>query len=493
MIKSLPVSILRSCGAVALVLIAVTPAAARRDEGGDKHPDKAEHELPVPALFGRVSPSVVVIEVRGRERAQGSGVVVGPGQVVTNHHVINGAMSIEVRQGERRWTATVEAIDPKRDLAILALKNFDLPRVTLRASSALVVGERVYAVGAPRGLELTLSDGLISALRHDRAEKPDKDKADKNAAAAADGPALIQTTVPISPGSSGGGLFDAQGRLVGITTFSAVGSQNLNFAHPTEWIEALRAPKLNAGAAGSGGGAGGAAGAAPAPLYTLMQRPKTVRCRIDTRAVWGLFSGGAEMLESTPVSMDVEIYRFHGQTPAFNGPSGSGELPYGDLVLADMSRDAGFIQFTGTTESRGGSDYFFSIDDDGRFRLTLLRAFDFHGQLRVRASSGPCAPVEASKPKPLASAGQAEELCGKGDVDACIAAGAHVEAKNNVSALSFYLRGCDQSRPNDKIDRARAVVHSCTEAARLCDAMGYRGRAAELREKSRDIRRRSGD
>ncbi len=487
MIKWLPVSILRSSGAVALVLIAVAPAAARRDEGGDKHADKAESELPVPALFGRVSPSVVVIEVRGREKAQGSGVVVGPGQVVTNHHVINGATSIEVRQGDRRWTAVVEAIDPKRDLAILALKNFELPRVTLRASSALVVGERVYAVGAPRGLELTLSDGLISALRHDRAEKPDKDKAEKNAAAAAEGPALIQTTVPISPGSSGGGLFDAQGRLVGITTFSAVGSQNLNFAHPTEWIEALRAPKPNAAAAG------GAGAAAPAPLYTLMQRPKTVRCRIDTRAVWGLFSGGAEMLESTAVSMDVEIYRFHGQTPAFNGPSGSGELPYGDLVLADMSRDAGFIQFTGTTESRGGSDYFFSIDDDGRFRLTLLRAFDFHGQVRVRASSGACAPIEASKPKPLASAGQAEELCGKGDVAACVAAGAHVEAKNNVSALSFYLRGCDQSRLGDKIDRARAVVNSCTEAARLCDAMGYRGRAAELREKSREIRRRSGD
>ena len=269
-----------------LVAVLVAPSVAHAEKGADKHADKTERELPVPALFGRVSPSVVVIDARGKDRAQGSGVVIGPGQVVTNYHVINGATSLEVRQGERRWPAAAEAIDPKRDLAILAIKNFDLPRVTLRASSALVVGERVYAVGAPRGLELTLSDGLISALRRDRVDKPEK--GDKSAPPP-DGPALIQTTVPISPGSSGGGLFDAQGRLVGITTFSAVGSQNLNFAHPTEWIEALRAPKLGAGA----GGAGGAAAAAPPPpLYTLTQRPKTIRAA-STRARSGVCSAAA--------------------------------------------------------------------------------------------------------------------------------------------------------------------------------------------------------
>jgi hypothetical protein len=490
MIGSCLVSIVRLCGVLALVGIIGTPAAARAEKGSEKRADKGERELPVPALFGRVSPSVVVIDARGKERLQGSGVVVGVGHVVTNYHVINGATSIEVRQSERRWTATAEAIDPKRDLAILAIKNFDLPRVTLRPSAALVVGERVYAVGAPRGLELTLSDGLISALRHDRMDKPDK--GDKNAPPPPDGPALIQTTVPISPGSSGGGLFDAQGRLVGITTFSAVGSQNLNFAHPTEWIEALRAPKVSA-SAGAGGAGGALATPPPAPLYTLTQRPKTIRCRIDTRAVWGLFSGGAEMLESTPVSIDVEVYRFQGQTPAFNGSSSLGEVPYGDLVLADMSRDAGFIQFTGTPGSRGSSDYFFSIDDDGKFRLTLLRAFDFHGQLRVRASSGSCVPVEASKPKTLPTGAEAEELCERGNIDGCLTAGAAVEAKNKMSALSLYLKGCDQSRPTDKIDRARSVMKSCTEAARLCDALGYRSRAADLLEKSDTIKRRSGD
>jgi hypothetical protein len=470
---------------LAAAAVAVTPAA-RAEKAGAGHGEKSERELPVPALFGRVSPSVVVVEARGKESAQGSGVVIGPGQIVTNYHVVSGAQVIQIRQGERRWPVTVEAIEPKHDLAILSVKNFELPRVTMRPSSALVVGERVYGVGAPRGLELTLSDGLISALRHDRPDKADKpekrdkgdkgDKGDRDTSADS-GPALIQTTVPISPGSSGGGLFDAQGRLIGITTFSAARSQNLNFAHPTEWIEALRTP---------GAGPGGAGAAAPAaektPRYTLTQRPRTVRCRVDTRQVWGLFSGGAEMLESTPVSMDIEIYRFQGQTPAFNGAS-SGEVPYGDLVLADMSREAGFVQFTGEPGSRGGSDYFFSIDDDGNFRLMLLRAFDFHGQLRVRASSGACQAVEAPKPKPLPADAQAEVSCERGEVQGCIVAGAGVEAKNRVSALSFYLKGCDQGRPNDRIERASAVAKSCTEAARLCNALGYASRAAELRQR----------
>ena len=82
---------------------------------------------------------------------------------------------------------------------------------------------RVYAVGAPRRLEQTISDGLLSGLR--RAE---------------DGSlTMVQTSAPISPGSSGGGLFDAHGRLIGITTSGLKESQNLNFAVPSRLVEAL--------------------------------------------------------------------------------------------------------------------------------------------------------------------------------------------------------------------------------------------------------------
>ena len=91
-----------------------------------------------------------------------------------------------------------------------------------RSSSSLAVGERVYAIGAPEGLELTLSEGVISGLRE------------------SGGGCVIQTSAAISPGSSVGGLSDTEGRLIGITTFSLKEGQNLNFALPTEWVQTLR-------------------------------------------------------------------------------------------------------------------------------------------------------------------------------------------------------------------------------------------------------------
>jgi S1-C subfamily serine protease len=91
--------------------------------------------------------------------------------------------------------------DPERDLVQLRVSGLKAPPVEIRPSKTLQTGERVYAIGAPEGFELTLSEGLISSLRR------------------LEGAQIIQTTAPISSGSSGGGLFDAQGRLIGITTF----------------------------------------------------------------------------------------------------------------------------------------------------------------------------------------------------------------------------------------------------------------------------------
>lgn len=171
-------------------------------------------------LFAQTSPSVVVI--RAGERL-GSGVVVGKGLVVTNAHVINGAASWAVTLQGRVETAIVRASSAAHDLALLSLDTRDARPVALRRSTALVVGERVYAIGSPRGFEQTLSEGLVSGLRPEG------------------GVRIVQTSAPISPGSSGGGLFDATGRLVGITTWQRLDGQNLNFANPVEWIEELLA------------------------------------------------------------------------------------------------------------------------------------------------------------------------------------------------------------------------------------------------------------
>jgi tetratricopeptide (TPR) repeat protein len=118
--------------------------------------------------------------------------------------------------------------DPSRDLCQLSVPNLQAPPVVLGTAKKLKVGQRVYAIGAPEDLELTLSEGLISSLRPH------------------EGSDYIQTSAAISLGSSGGGLFDDQGQLIGITTFYHAEGQNLNFALPVDWIGEL--PKRAQGA-----------------------------------------------------------------------------------------------------------------------------------------------------------------------------------------------------------------------------------------------------
>jgi len=166
-------------------------------------------------VFAAVSPSVVVVEA-GQQ--QGSGVVVAARVVATNCHVIGEAGRITVRRGRIGHAASLVRSDRARDVCLLEVPTLEAPSVNMRPAADLRVGAAVYAVGAPQGLELSLSAGLVSQLR------------------GSEGGPLIQTTAPVSPGSSGGGLFDERGALVGLTTFELGRGQNLNFAVPAEWV-----------------------------------------------------------------------------------------------------------------------------------------------------------------------------------------------------------------------------------------------------------------
>lgn len=171
-------------------------------------------------VFATASPSVVVVlalDRVGTVSGQGSGVVVAPGLVVTNRHVVDGAASVRLLQGGKSRSARVIELHGSHDLATLRT-SMKAPAVTSRSATQLAVGERVFAIGAPQGLELSISEGIVSQLRPEA------------------GAFRIQTTAPISRGSSGGGLFDEHGTLVGITSHSALGGQNLNFALPTDWF-----------------------------------------------------------------------------------------------------------------------------------------------------------------------------------------------------------------------------------------------------------------
>lgn len=177
-------------------------------------------------LFSKLSPSIYFVygvDTEEKRRSQGSGVVVAPQRVVTNCHVIQGANFIYVRKENVIYVAKrVEHADTGRDLCQLEVPNLNAPPVEMGSAKDLKVGQKVFALGNPKGLEVTLSDGLVSALRG-----PDGKEQ------------VIQTTAPISPGSSGGGLFDENALLVGITTAQVRSGQNLNFAAPVEWVREI--------------------------------------------------------------------------------------------------------------------------------------------------------------------------------------------------------------------------------------------------------------
>jgi hypothetical protein len=174
-------------------------------------------------LFEQRSPSVFVVHTydgAGRKLGTGSGVVVGPQAVMTNCHVLAKASRVDVSHLNMTLSATLEFPDPDRDLCQLKVPSLEAPAVPLASSAEVRIGQRVYGIGAPRGFELTLSEGLVSSLRElERGKAP-----------------LVQTTAAISHGSSGGALFDERGRLVGITTFGWRGGQQLNFAVPVDWV-----------------------------------------------------------------------------------------------------------------------------------------------------------------------------------------------------------------------------------------------------------------
>ena len=161
---------------------------------------------------------VVLIET---DVSQGSGIVIANGLILTNYHVMRGATSATVifNDGTEYQVSGVVESNAKKDIALLKTsKSFNVSGVNVRTSSkGLSKGEKVVAIGSPQGLQNTVSDGIISALR------------------VIDGISTIQTNADIDQGSSGGALFNESGQLIGMTSsgYDDV-MANLNFAIATE-------------------------------------------------------------------------------------------------------------------------------------------------------------------------------------------------------------------------------------------------------------------
>ncbi len=183
----------------------------------------------LPALIKKAEPSIVVIvtyDKEGNLLGQGTGFFINQdGDVVTNAHVLEGANRAVVKttDGKEHAVQRILAEDPEGDLVRVSV---EIPKEVVRplpVSAGLPeVGERVMIIGTPLGLDKTVSDGIVSAVR----DVPAFGK-------------IIQVTAPISPGSSGSPVINMKGEVIGIATFFVVAGQNINFAIPGERIVKL--------------------------------------------------------------------------------------------------------------------------------------------------------------------------------------------------------------------------------------------------------------
>ena len=166
------------------------------------------------------------------QEASGSGVIISAdGYIVTNNHVVAEASEVTVILNDKReYKAKVISTDPSSDLAVIQIKENNLPFLTFGDSDALRVGEWVLAVGNPFNLESTVTAGIVSAKG--RQNIIDRDSPDVNPLES-----FIQTDAAVNPGNSGGALVDTRGNLIGINTaiFSNNGgSMGIGFAIPID-------------------------------------------------------------------------------------------------------------------------------------------------------------------------------------------------------------------------------------------------------------------
>ena len=189
-------------------------------------PQAAGQSLGSRELFRHAARSLVVVLVfdeKDKAVSQGSGVVLANDVVATNCHVVSEGVKAVALYGGEVYPASRVFGNQNLDYCVMLTGGLPAQPAQVAGLDTIEVGQRVYSVGSPRGLELTIAEGLVSGLRPEPGMPLP----------------LIQTSAPLSPGSSGGGLFDEYGRVIGITTMGLTDSQNLNFALPVELIGAL--------------------------------------------------------------------------------------------------------------------------------------------------------------------------------------------------------------------------------------------------------------
>lgn len=225
-----------ACPCLVLALSGAPPAAP---------PEKS---LTPKEIAESATPSVVLLETETKDRAlQASGFVAGGrGLIVTNLHVLDGATRVRVSLAdERRFEeVSVLAFDVEHDLAVVQVDlpagAKDLPIVELGASSSIRPGDRVVVISNPLGLALSVTEGIVSAWREPKDEGPARDMDDGSLLLPLPASRLLQISAAISPGSSGGPVFNERAEVIGIAMAGMLyGMADLNFAVPVDQLPGL--------------------------------------------------------------------------------------------------------------------------------------------------------------------------------------------------------------------------------------------------------------
>src|SRR3984885_4160853 len=215
--------------------LSLTEAQAAPAFDSEEQNNIAVYKRGLPSVVNITSKSVSFNFFYGQvpQEGQGSGFILDrAGHVLTNFHVIADANRIEVKTSDKRtYKATIVGQDRTHDLALLQISAPNLQPVTLADSSDLIVGQKVYAIGNPFGLNGTMTRGIISSIRsiHNQDGAPIED--------------AIQTDAAINPGNSGGPLLNSHGEVIGINTMIASNgadqSSGIGFAIPINTAKAV--------------------------------------------------------------------------------------------------------------------------------------------------------------------------------------------------------------------------------------------------------------
>ena len=274
----------------ALLLTTAIPSAVslQRKSMSQQAPSAGPGER-VPYVTSKALPAVVLVvalDKSGKELSQGSGFFVShDGKVITNYHVIENASSaiIKCQNGALYPVDGTLNLDQADDIAVLKIDGKDFPALPLGDSAAVRIGQQVIAIGSPLALEGTVSDGIVSAIREI------KDRSLK----------VIQTTAPISPGSSGGALLNMSGQVIGITAYHLMPGENINFAIVVDYIKPLLAsltvspfhPKQTKAAQNPAPQGGAAQEPLSIPSHWMMMDGNPITVRIDGNHLYEFVEG----------------------------------------------------------------------------------------------------------------------------------------------------------------------------------------------------------